>query len=178
MKKCLSICLAACLFACLMLPIAALADGYGLGVQSFIGSSKAATADKDGTAEVDSSICALVVDDAGKIVSCLFDVTQTKVAFNAAGEITADMDAEILTKREVGDGYGMKGISPIGKEWYEQAEALAAFCEGKTLDEALAGIALSEDGHPTGADVVTGCTIEISDFVKALQKAYAMATAK
>lgn len=174
MKKILSVCLA----LCLMVPVIALADGYGLGVQSVIDSSTAATADKDGAAEVDSTICALVVDDEGKIVSCVFDVAQTKVAFNAAGEITADMTAEIVTKHEKGDAYNMKGASGIGKEWFEQAEALGAYCVGKTLDEVIAGIAMNDSGYPTGEDVVSGCTIQVSDFVKALQKAYAMATAK
>ena len=118
------------------------------------------------------------MDDEGKIVSCLFDVAQTKVAFNAAGEITADMTAVIKSKQEKGDEYNMKPASPIGKEWFEQANALAAFCVGKTLEEAVAGIAVDEKGYPTGADVVTSCTMHATDFVKALEKAYAMATAK
>ena len=127
---------------------------------------------------MDSTICALVVDDEGTIVSCLFDVAQTKVAFNAAGEITEDMTAEIKSKQEKGDEYNMRPASPIGKEWFEQANALATFCVGKTLEEAVAGIAIGEDGKPTGADVVTSCTMKVGDFVKALEKAYAMATAK
>ena len=109
------------------------------------------------------------MDDEGKIVSCLFDGAQTKVAFNAAGKVTADMTAEIQTQQEKGDAYGMKAASSIGKEWYEQADALAAFCVGKTLEAAVAGIALSEDGYATGADVVSGCTVHASDFVKALE---------
>ena len=74
---------------------AALAAGYGLGVSTSIGSSKDATAEKDGTAQVDSTICAVVVDDEGKIVSCLFDCAQTKIAYSAEGKITADKTAEI-----------------------------------------------------------------------------------
>lgn len=175
MKKVLSLILSLSLILC---STVALADSYGLGVESSIGSSKSASAEKDGNAQVDSTICALAVDDEGKIVSCLFDVAQTQVAFNAAGEITADMTAEIQTQQEKGDAYNMKVASAIGKEWYEQADALAAFCVGKTLEEAVAGIAVNEDGYATGADVVSGCTMHVSAFVKALEKAYAMATAE
>lgn len=174
MKKVLALVLALALTLCCA---ASLAEGYGLGIQTGIGSSKAATAEKDGNAQVDSTVCALVVDDEGKIVSCLFDVAQTKIAFNAAGEITADMDAEIRSKREKGPDYGMLKASPIGKEWDEQAAFLAAYCVGKTLDEVVAGVA-EADGYPTNADVLAGCTMHTTDFLKALEKAYAMATAK
>ena len=157
---------------------AAMADGYGLGIYSSIGSSKSAADGKDGNAQVDSTVCALVVDDEGKIVSCLFDIAQTNVGFSAAGEITADMSADVLSKQELGDAYGMKVASPIGKEWCEQADALAAYCVGKTYDEVVAGLAMDETGHATDADLLTGCTMTVSGFVKALEKAYTQATAK
>ena len=157
---------------------AAMAEGYGLGISSSIGSSKAAADGKDGNAQVDSTVCALVVDDEGKIVSCLFDVAQTKIGFSAAGEITADMSADVLSKQELGDAYGMKPASGIGKEWFEQADALAAYCVGKTYDEVVAGLAMDEAGHATDADLLTGCTMKVGSFVKALAKAYAQATAK
>lgn len=156
---------------------AALADTYGLGVQTALSSSASATDEKDGTAEADVTICALVVDDEGKIVSCIFDVVQATVGFDAAGQITSDLMAEVLTKQEKGADYGMVVASAIGKEWNEQADALAAYCVGKTLDEAIAGIA-EENGHATGADVVSGCTMGVTDLVKALEKAYAAATAE
>ena len=156
---------------------AALAEGYGLGVQTALSSSASATDEKNGTAEADVTICALVVDDEGKIVSCIFDVVQATVGFDAAGQITSDLSNEVRTKQEKGPDYGMLKASAIGKEWYEQADALAAYCVGKTLEEAVAGIAV-ENGHATGADVVSGCTIAVSDLVKALEKAYAAATAE
>ena len=105
---------------------AALADTYGLGISSSIGSSKDAADGQDGKAQVDSTVCALAVDADGKIVSCLFDVAQTKIGFSAAGAITADKTAEVKSKQELGDDYGMRGASAIGKEWNEQADALAA----------------------------------------------------
>ena len=157
---------------------AALADTYGLGISSSIGSSKDAADGKDGKAQVDSTVCALAVDADGKIVSCLFDIAQTKIGFSAAGAITADKTAEVKSKQELGDEYGMRGASAIGKEWNEQADALAAYCVGKTYEEVVAGVAADEKGYPTSADVVSGCTMNINAFLKALEKAYTMATAK
>ena len=83
---------------------AALADTYGLGISSSIGSSKDAADGQDGKAQVDSTVCALAVDADGKIVSCLFDVAQTKIGFSAAGAITADKTAEVKSKQELACG--------------------------------------------------------------------------
>ncbi|MBQ8536557.1 MAG: hypothetical protein IJ461_04045 [Clostridia bacterium] len=157
---------------------AALAAGYGLGIATGIDSSTDATAEKDGNAQVDSTVCALVVDDEGKIVSCLFDVAQTKVSYSAAGLITADKTAEILSKQEKKEAYNMKPASPIGKEWYEQANALAEYCVGKTLTEVLANVTVDETGHCNAEDLKTSVTMSTGDFMVALEKAYTQATAK
>ena len=150
---------------------AALADTYGMGIVSSIASSKDATAEKDGAGQVDSTVCAVVVGADGKIVSCLFDVASTKVTFSTAGLITADKSAEIKTKQELGDAYNMKIASKIGTEWYQQAAALAEYCEGKTLTEVLTGV----NG---GEDLKTSVTMGVGDFMAALEKAYTQATAK
>ena len=149
----------------------ALADTYGLGIVSSISSSKDATAEKDGAGQVDSTVCAVVVGEDGKILSCLFDMASTKVTFSAAGLITANKEAEIKTKNELGDAYNMKVASKIGMEWYQQAAALGEYCVGKTLEEVITGV----NG---GEDLKTSVTMGTSDFIKALEKAYAQATAK
>jgi hypothetical protein len=155
----------------------AMADTLGLGVVTGIGSSKAATADKDGAGQVDTAICTVMVDDKGVITAVLFDVAQTKVSFNAKGEITADLAGEFPSKYEKKDAYNMKAASPIGKEWYEQADALVAFCTGKTLEQVLAGV--SEDKNSAVAeDLKAGATIHLADLIIALEKAYTQATAK
>lgn len=76
---------------------------------------------------------------------------------------------------EKGLEYGMKGASPIGKEWDEQATFLADFCVGKTLEEVVAGVA-EVDGYASSEDVKAGCTMHVTDFIVALEKAYTMAT--
>ena len=68
----------------------------------------------------------------------------------------------------------MKSASGIGKEWYEQAAALAQWMIGKTVDE-VAAIKVSDEGTTTEADLTSSVTIHVADYIKALQKAAANA---
>lgn len=147
----------------------------GLGIVTTV-ESTAASADADGSANPTFTAAAVVVDEAGTIVSCDLDVLQGSVSFGADGQITSDTAAEQLTKDELKEGYNMKGVSPIGKEWYEQADAFCTYAVGKTVDQ-LSG-AVGEDGKPTDADLSAGCTINVSDFVKAVAAAVENATVR
>ncbi len=51
---------------------------------------------------------------------------------NKTPEATGD---NLLSKYEKKEKYGMKGASPIGKEWNEQIDAYKAWATGKTLEE-------------------------------------------
>ena len=97
-------------------------------------------------------------------MSCCIDAVQATVKFNAAGKIVSDLTAPILTKNELKDNYGMKGVSCIGMEWYGQTAGFCAFITGRTLDEAVAV-------NPGGTDAVTSCTIGTDDFHKLIDKA-------
>lgn len=174
MKKVLSLVLVAMML--LSLSAVALADTYGLGIVTGIGSSKAAAADKDGVAQVNSTICFVVLGEDGKIKSVKFDVAQTKVAFNAKGEITSDLTAEVKSKVELGDDYGMRKASKLEKgEWFEQAAAFEAYCVGKTPEEVLGmKTKVKDDNHqnvPDVEDVATTVTIDVGEMLKALDKA-------
>ncbi|MBR6571043.1 MAG: hypothetical protein IKK75_11385 [Clostridia bacterium] len=127
-----------------------------------------ATADKAGSVAVDTYMCAVTLDEEGKIVAVSFDVVQSKGGFDATGAVAGEAVIEPQTKGELKEGYGMKAISPIGKEYYEQMDALAAWCIGKTVEEV---IALSADD----ADLKAGCTVGIADHLIVLQKAAANA---
>jgi len=142
----------------------------GLAVVTSLGSSKSATADSDGVAQVDSFVAAVLVDANGKIVDCKIDAAQTKINFNAQGKLTTPLDAEVKTKQELGEAYGMKGRSGIGKEWNEQADFFANYVIGKTVDE-VKGIAVNEQGYPSDADLTAGITIHITDFIEGVAKA-------
>ncbi len=115
---------------------------------------------------------ALTVDGAGKIVDCMIDQAQSKVSFSAAGELVTPLDATFKTKNELGAEYGMGKVSSIGKEWNEQAAAFAQYVIGKTAQE-VQGIAVDEEGYPTGADLTASVTIHITDFIAGVQKAIA-----
>lgn len=140
----------------------------GLAIVSSMGSSKDASSDKDGNAQVDSVAAAVVVDADGKIVSCSLDTAQNKMGFTAEGTVV--MTEEFKTKKELKEDYGMKPVSGIGKEWYEQAAAIEEYVIGKTADE-VAGIAVDEDGKPTDADLTAGVTVKIGSYVEAISEA-------
>ena len=127
--------------------------------------SKAAAADKDGTAQVDSTLVGVILVD-GKIAACEIDTVQGKLTFNAKGEITTELGTEFKTKTELGFDYGMVNYqaSAIGKEWFEQVDVLEKFVVGMTVDEVKA-IALDDAGKATDDDLKAGCTIGVKDYV-------------
>ncbi|HEX2946586.1 MAG TPA: hypothetical protein VHT96_11600 [Clostridia bacterium] len=141
----------------------------GLGV--VISLAKSADAgDKDGLAETDAMVAAVLVDGAGKIVNCRIDAAQTKINFSKEGKLTTAKDAAFKTKQELGTEYGMGKASKIGKEWNEQADAFATYVTGKTVDE-VKGIAVSAEGVATAADLTSSVTVHIGDFIAAVEKA-------
>ncbi len=137
-------------------------------------SKSAEAADTDGNAQVDSTIVAVTVDTDGKIVKCVIDAAQSKIAFNAAGELLTPMDTVFQTKNELGEAYGMKKASGIGKEWNEQAAAFADYVTGKTVAE-VKSIAVDEAQHPTGSDLTSSVTMSVGGYIDAIEKAVANA---
>ena len=117
--------------------------------------------------EINVSYAAVLLDKDGKIVDCYIDAIAATAKNNDG---TIDVGGEILTKNEKGDAYGMKAYSGIGKEWYEQAQALADYCVGKTKAE-ITGIAIGEGGKATDDTVKSFATMDISDLVKVVAKA-------
>ena len=110
----------------------------------------------------------LMVD--GRITSSQIDSLQGKVAFDATGTITTDLTADMLTKNELGEAYGMKAIAKSKYEWNEQAAAFADYVEGKTAAE-VAGIAVNEKAAPTDADIASTVTISVGGFQALIAKA-------
>jgi len=146
----------------------------GLGHVVSLAKSKGATADAEGAAQTDDVMVAVTLDESGKIVGVVIDTAQVVINVDASGAITSDLSAELKTKVELGDAYGMKKASGIGKEWYEQAAALAQWMIGKTVDE-VAGMKISNEGTPAEADLTSTVTVHVGDYIKALQKAAANA---
>lgn len=145
----------------------------GLAVVSSVAKSTAA-GEEDGLAEVDSIVVAVLVGDDGKILACDIDGAQTKINFSAEGKLVTDLATTFKSKQELGEEYGMKKASGIGKEWNEQANAFAAYTVGKTVDE-VKGIAVNEEGVTTEADLTSSVTIHVGDFIAGVEKAVANA---
>ncbi len=148
----------------------------GMGVVVSMDASSDKTEDKDAFARVDATYATVVLDKDGKIVAIDLDAAQTKVSV-ADGKIL-DLDSvDLHTKKELGDDYAMKGVSGIGKEWYEQAAAYADKMIGKTVEDVKA-LALSDTGAPADADLNAVCTMAVGDFNAAIVAACEDAQAK
>lgn len=145
-------------------------DKLGLGVVTDMNKSKDASAEKNGQCQAYSSYVATTTGADGKITASIIDSTQGTVQFDTTGKITSDLTTGVKTKRQLGDEYGMKAASGIGKEWYEQATAMETYMVGKTADEVV-GIAIDEDTKPTAADLTASVTISIGDYQTAVKKA-------
>lgn len=146
-------------------------DMIGVGVITTMDKSVDATAAEPGNAQAYSIYAAVTFDADGVITSCIIDGSQTNVGFDSTGAFTTDLNGPFQTKNELGDAYGMKGASTIGKEWNEQAAFFASYVVGKTLEE-VKGIALTEDGTAADADLSAGTTVHVGPFMTVIEKAY------
>ena len=109
------------------------------------------------TEENDVLVVAVAVDEAGVIRDCVID------------EITEQED-RLESKMQLGERYGMKQASSIGKEWNEEAAAFAEYVKGKTMDQ-VAGIGVNEEGKPVDSDLRASVTISVSRFLKGVEQA-------
>ncbi|NCA99696.1 MAG: hypothetical protein EOM08_10285 [Clostridia bacterium] len=148
-------------------PTAATKLGYGASINS--AKSANAAADKDGKFQSYNSMAIAAIDDSGKVLDVWIDSVVHDITFNAKGELTSDAKALGATKRELGDAYGMKKASAIGKEWWEQADALEAYLEGKTMAE-IEGAAREGDKN-IFVDLKTSSTFGPDHYIEALEKA-------
>lgn len=145
-------------------------DKLGLGVVTTIAKSKDA-GEEDGLAQAYSYYTATTFDADGVITTSIIDASQTNISISTEGKITSDINAAFQTKNELGDAYGMKKASSIGKEWNEQADAFAKYVVGKAMEE-VNGIAVNEEGVPAGEDLKSSVTVHVGDFLTILERAF------
>jgi hypothetical protein len=145
-------------------------DALHLAVTTDIARSTGATADGPGSAQSYSFITAVTTDDQGVITSCIIDSLQGNVSFDAAGAITSDTASPVQSKNALGEAYGMKGASALGKEWNEQAAGFAEYVKGKTAEQ-VAGINLDDSGKAADADLLSAATVTVSPMVQVVLKA-------
>lgn len=144
-------------------------DRLALTATNGLGKSKNADAENNGLAQLDVNVSALTLNGE-TITSCILDGLQAKVSFDASGAITSDLKAELLTKNQLGEAYGMKAFAGSKYEWNEQAATFAKYVTGKTISD-VAGIAVNEHTTPTGADLASSVTIAVGGFQTLIAKA-------
>lgn len=86
-------------------------------------------------------------------------------------EVEIDETTGDTTKKKEGANYNMIVASSIGKEWNEQV----AFLENYIKSNGTEKIELNDEGKATNEDIMTGCTISIDGFLKAIDDAKAKA---
>jgi len=156
----------------------------GLGSDISIVKSASASKDAEGKnvdalAQTDCLMAAVTLDANNRIIGIQMDSAQVKINFDSAGKLTTDVKNLPKTKVELGDNYGMKKASSIGKEWYEQIDALGKWMVGKTVDEVLAMKTYKkDDAHlnvPQEPDLTSSVTISVEGFLNSVKKAAASA---
>lgn len=146
----------------------------GLSLITSVGSSTSASAEGDGLAQADITLVAVTVGEDGVIDDCVIDAIQSKVNFDTSGQLLSDLTPPVSSKNELGTDYGMVVASSIGKEWNEQAQALADYVVGKTIEQ-VTGIAVTEDGKAAEADLASSVTMSIGGYLEGIQQAVANA---
>ena len=141
---------------------------FGVGIISERGSIADASAEKDGSAQSLVTVAAVVINKDFEVVRCIIDCADSTVNFTKDGK--AVEGAEHKTKREKGDSYNMVTYGNAIAEWYAQADSFQKTIQGKTLDEIKALV--SENGKGSQEVIDAGCTIVISDFVRAVEAAF------
>ena len=128
--------------------------------------------EKGASVQINTNMMAVALDENGVIVAAILDVAQQKAAFDLEG-VAGEVD--LRTKVEKEGDYGMKGVSAIGKEYYEQAKAFTEWMVGQTVEEVLAMPTYERDANHTACpdveELKASCTITVGDYLEALAKA-------
>lgn len=169
MKKLLSLALSVItLFSVLSLVGCGQKLKFGVGSYAYTENVKDADADNFGSVNTSVTVAAVLLDNGGKIIDCAIDCVGINAKFNDKGEIN-DL-GELKSKYELGDAYGMKENSDAKAEWYSEVDSFVGLIKGKTLTDVKALVATDNKGNSQVIDA--GCTIEIADFVKAVEDAF------
>lgn len=146
----------------------------GLGVVTSCTVAEA-TEEKAGSIQMYSDYAAIVNGEDGAIIAACLDAIQPKIDLALDGALTPVEDLRSKYTKQ-GD-YGMTGASPIGAEWFEQADAYCAYLVGKTADVIGAMELVENNGHMVSTDeeLLAGCTMSIPSYNEAVVKAAANA---
>lgn len=144
---------------------AAEGDSLALGVETTDASKTLqATADKDAVPQLDVTAAALTVNASGRVTSAVCDEAEPSLTVDGKGVVAGD--GEVKSKHILGDDYGMRKASALGKEWYEQSDGYAGYLKGKTAEEIEK---IPTDG--SDADLASLCTIDTAGMQEAVLRA-------
>lgn len=147
----------------------------GLGSVTSIDKSRDAGDEITAMGQADTTIAAITLDADGKIVGVSIDTAQVQVEYDEDMQVASDVEAEIDTKKERGNGYGMVGQSDIGKEWYEQIAAFEEWMIGKTVEEVVNLDVKERDAShthvPDVPELTSSVTITVESYIEAVEKA-------
>lgn len=98
----------------------------------------------------------------GETSSAKVTFTDDKITKVELDETTGD-----TTKKTLGDKYDMREASAIGKNWDEQIAYLESYIKRNGIED----IKLDESGKAINEDILSGCTISIDGYIKAIEDA-------
>lgn len=139
------------------------------------------------TATVNVTAVAAAFDKEGKVLAADIDVYQVPykvvegvLTLDTTKKQTAYAGANVVnSKKELGEIYGMSAVA--GLEWFQQAEKLEEYFVGKTVEEIKAVIVEGDlPASISGAEVdaISRISIGVSDYVGALEEAFALKQAQ
>ena len=129
---------------------------YKVGTASYThtNDSYGYTEGRNGRGAVCTTLVAAVFDNNGNIVRISIDEVESKITIDGTGQLADFTAGEVKSKKELGDAYGMKTYSGIGKEWYQQVETLEKWLEGKPVNTIIGGASAkmftAENSYSTG----------------------------
>lgn len=97
------------------------------------------------------------------------ETSSAKVTFEDDKIIKVELDETTgdTTKKALKDQYDMREASAIGKNWDEQIAFLESYIKRNGIED----IKLDDSGKATNEDILTGCTISIDGYIKAIEDA-------
>lgn len=110
---------------------------------------------------VTGTSAAVVTDREGRVVLCRLDSAEVSAEATDKGVVGSVCE---VTKAEAKESYGMVDKGGATSEWYKQAEYFENYVKGKTVVEI-------EKIKTGDAELTAGCTVDVTDFVRAISAA-------
>ena len=131
---------------------------------------------KGGSVNVNVTTASITIDDENVIKSLKLDKYELAVEVDKDGYLVGDISTDgVKSAKEMLFDYGMKPVSKIGLEWFEQVENFEKWAVGKTVGELLAMKTVSIDDErvsvPGEPDLNVSVSINVGDFLKAVRAA-------